>query len=377
MGVNHTMDHNFGAHALIFNGKDLREFGVHVSGEGTFTAPERDVEYVSIPGRDGDLLVDNGRFLNAPASYACGITRDFDENFSRLKAWLLREPGYHRLEDSYHPDEFRLAAFVAAIKPDMDAYNESGRFSLEFVCKPQRFTVVGDTPVRYYPVACGGLDTTTGANTADAEMCRLGYIEVTAGADLSFSAVYAEDERQTAVIAIYDQGKSLLSISTAVAVNGIISFSAQIPVTGYYAQVSWPMATESVVIGNAGVETAYDDYGVAIRNPEAFTARPLITVSGGENTVLDMNGTRVRITEYRNAAQCGSISVDCDLQDSYHESRNMNRFVSLFTSEGGIAYEYPAFPPGESTIHTSEYPVATAAESSIEYMEITPRWWHT
>ena len=153
MGVNHTLNRNAGDHILTFNGKDLREFGVHVSGEKTFTAPERDVEFISIPGRSGDLIQDNGCFLNQTVSYACGITIDFDQNFSALKAWLQQDAEYHRLTDSYHPDEYRQAAFLAAIEPEMEQYNASGRFSLEFVCKPQRFLLSGEATTRYRPAS--------------------------------------------------------------------------------------------------------------------------------------------------------------------------------------------------------------------------------
>ncbi len=377
MGVNHTRDRNIGAHAITFNGKDLREFGVHVSGDGTFSAPERDVEYVTIPGRNGDLLVDNGRFQNVTVSYSCGITANFDSNYSRLKAWLQHDPGYHRLTDSHHPDEYRMASFVEAIKPDMDAYNETGRFSLEFVCKPQRFTLKGDIPVRYYPVAYGSLDRSTGGNTTQTGMARLGYIEVRPGSEFFYSAEYDSSGEKKAIIAFYTGGKALLSVSEVPSVDGTISFSGRVPATAAYAQVAWTFGVSGAVIRNAGVETAYDDYGPVIENPELFMARPRIDIGNGENATIDMNGTRITISPYRNMTGCSFITVDCDLQDCYNEDRNMNAYVSLSSSDGGIAYKYPAFEPGDNAIRTSGYPVATAASPEIDYLEVTPRWWHT
>ena len=377
MGVNHTKDRNIGAHVLTFNGKDLREFGVHISGDGTFTAPERDVEYVTVPGRDGDLLVDNRRFLNVTVSYSCGITADFDSNFARLKAWLQHDPGYHRLTDSHHPDEYRMASFVTAIKPDMDAYNETGRFSLEFVCKPQRFTLAGDMPVRYYPVEYGSLNASTGGNTAQTGMARLGYIEVSPGSEFSLSAAYKSGSQQKAILAFYTGGKEKLSVSTISAVNRIVSYSGQIPATAAYAQVAWTFGVSGVVIRNAGVETAYDDYGPVIENAELFMSRPRIDIGNGENATIDMNGTRITVSTYRNVTGCNFITIDCDLQDCYNGDRNMNAFVSLYSADGGIAYEYPAFVPGDNAIRTSGYPVATAASPAIDYLEVTPRWWHT
>ena len=321
--------------------------------------------------------MDNGRFLNVTVSYACGITHDFDENFSRMKAWLQHAPGYHRLTDSYHPEEFRMASFVAAIKPDMDAYNESGRFSLEFVCKPQRFTVIGDTPIRYYPVVYGSLDPETGANTVTPGMCRLEHIEVVADSIFSVEVNYPESSGQEAIIAFYTRAMNLLAISTVVADVGRIAFSGEVPQTASYAQVAWTFGASSVALRNNGVETGYDDYGAVIVNPEAFTARPMITLGGSENTTIDMNGTRIAIAEYKNAAQRDRITVDFDMQDCYSDGLNMNSYVSLHTAEGGVAYSFPQLLPGRNTIITSGYPVASTSPSAIEYMEITPRWWRT
>ena len=50
--------------AFQFNGRSSSEFGVYISGGGTYNAPERDVEFMAMPGRSGDLLIDNGRFKN-------------------------------------------------------------------------------------------------------------------------------------------------------------------------------------------------------------------------------------------------------------------------------------------------------------------------
>ena len=49
---------------FTFDGKTSTDFGMYISGSGTYNAPERDVTTYNIPGRNGDLIVDNGRFLN-------------------------------------------------------------------------------------------------------------------------------------------------------------------------------------------------------------------------------------------------------------------------------------------------------------------------
>ena len=59
MSVNTYSDHYF-----IFGGVDSRTYGMVVSNDNGFDAPERDVKEVEIPGRNGSLVLDNGRYKN-------------------------------------------------------------------------------------------------------------------------------------------------------------------------------------------------------------------------------------------------------------------------------------------------------------------------
>ena len=134
---------------LVFNGKSTRDFGVWISGLGTWGAPERDVEHVEVPGRNGDLTFDNGRFKNITVPYEAFIPRRFDECFGAFRAFLVSSAGYHRLEDDYHPDEYRMAEYYEAIEPDVGTLNRSGKFTLSFYCKPQRFLKSGEKAVTF------------------------------------------------------------------------------------------------------------------------------------------------------------------------------------------------------------------------------------
>jgi len=131
---------------LVFNKKDLTDFGVDVRGDSTYISPERDVETVSIPGRNGDLLIDNGRYKNVTISYPAYILRKFREAsyFDALRAFFMANNGYQRLEDSFHPEEYRIARLKTAISPDVYDKAKTGEFELEFDCKPQRFLKRGE-----------------------------------------------------------------------------------------------------------------------------------------------------------------------------------------------------------------------------------------
>lgn len=133
---------------LTFAGVNLRTtYGVRISGSGTYDSPVRTYEVVSIPGRDGDLILPEKRFENVTITYPAFIEKNFEENFAALRAFLLSKVGYQKLSDSYHPDEYRMAYFPGALLPEMTRTLKEGRFDLSFVCKPQRFLVAGDSYV--------------------------------------------------------------------------------------------------------------------------------------------------------------------------------------------------------------------------------------
>lgn len=129
---------------LIFDGKSTLDFGVGISGSGTWGSPERDVTHISIPGRNGDLTIDNKRFQNISVVYPAFIARGFQNKFDDFRAYMVSRPGYRRLEDSYHPDEYRVAEFYQALEPEVGTLNRSGKFDLEFYCKPQRWLKSGE-----------------------------------------------------------------------------------------------------------------------------------------------------------------------------------------------------------------------------------------
>lgn len=119
-------------------------YDVLISKAGVFGAPARAYEAVSVPGKNGDVLFDEGRYENVPAYYECGIVND-GGNLDDFRAWLLSHTGYCRLADSYHPNEYRLGMPVNGFDPEMLAALRIGKFRLEFNCKPQRFLTSGET----------------------------------------------------------------------------------------------------------------------------------------------------------------------------------------------------------------------------------------
>lgn len=131
---------------ITYGGKSLRDFNLYVNGRGTYDAPAKIYDLIEIPGRSGDLAYDNKKFKNIDVTYPAGfIHPGFEENFYDLRAYLYSFSGYQRLEDTYHPNEYRMAIYKDGLTVrSMDMLNMFGTFDLVFHCKPQRFLKSGE-----------------------------------------------------------------------------------------------------------------------------------------------------------------------------------------------------------------------------------------
>lgn len=129
---------------LTYDGTDLRDFGVYISGNGTFNAPERDITSIAIPGRNGDLTIDNGRYKNIKVKYPAFIVEEFADNIGAMREYLSSKVGYYRLEDTYAPDEYRMARVSGGITAKPIDELIAGNFDLTFNCMPQRYLKSGE-----------------------------------------------------------------------------------------------------------------------------------------------------------------------------------------------------------------------------------------
>lgn len=136
--------------SLTFDGEDSRDYGVYITGQAVFNAPEREVEMISIPGRNGQFALDKGRFENIEVTYPAGIfantEAEFAEAVSNFRNLLCSKRGYVRLQDEYHPDEYRMAIYKSGLELENVAL-KAGEFEITFDCKPQRYLTSGETAV--------------------------------------------------------------------------------------------------------------------------------------------------------------------------------------------------------------------------------------
>lgn len=131
---------------LYYKGINSLEFSLYIKSKGTYNTPVRDMDFISVPGRNGDLIQDNGRYNNVPIPYDLALVkkdnRQFNELVDSIKEWLAIGGGYNVLWDSYNPRYFRYAAVEGAIDVAEELTNY-GEFSLSFNCKPYRYSFDG------------------------------------------------------------------------------------------------------------------------------------------------------------------------------------------------------------------------------------------
>lgn len=104
--------------------------------------PKRKRQKFSVPGRNGDIIIDEDAFENVQQKYEIYISAkrsglSLAETVRRVVAWLL-VPGYQTLVDSYNSGITRYAALVGGYEI-RDSLLRYGKATLYFDCKPQRY----------------------------------------------------------------------------------------------------------------------------------------------------------------------------------------------------------------------------------------------
>lgn len=104
---------------------------------------------ITVPGRNGAIAMDQGRFENIEVTYPAGCFASDEEGFAdkiaEFRNILASRYTYKRLTDTYNPDEFRMALYKSGLEVEPTIHNRAGEFDITFECKPQRWLVSGET----------------------------------------------------------------------------------------------------------------------------------------------------------------------------------------------------------------------------------------
>lgn len=397
---------------FVFNGKKSSDFNVWCSGDGLYRLPERDVEYIAVPGRNGDLAVDNGRWMNVEVTYSCFIPKHFREHYSDLVSWLASQKGYGRLEDARHPELYWLARMDADVAPKMVFPDDSGTFTLTFNCKPQRFLKSGEIPVE---IPCSPAASPASARrywrlsnfsqfmqtSVTSHLSFIGYTSAEINA-MQFEIITIPDESidwiQSLEEKMYtleikgvntDRFFAFLWTDDPTTATGQGEYICDSPVSGFRpSDIITGQPHKYICVQKAfGTEVYYNERKIAqdetyqfgeLVNPTRFDAIPKFRITLPEGmtgmagaTVYmvgsGQNGIALKWTEgMENYINC-TITLDAELMDAYilPEDSRFGEFVSLNSSAKFYGNRI-VLEPGENTIRL---------DPMIAGCEIVPRWW--
>lgn len=403
---------------IEFGGVRSSDYGIYVSGEGVFNAPERDVELIEIPGRNGDFSLDKGRFKNITVTYPVfnyetNLT-DFRTRLSDFRNALKSKIGYQRLEDTFHPDEYRMATFVDMIDVNPVMYNTASTIELTFNCKPQRFLKSGETA---QVVASGGTITNPTLFESSPLLMARGYGDIsfnnrtvtinnTVVGDTillqPFSGGATEHEDygnglintgDTITVAQGSRAKYTVKFKDSIDLIGVIIGSTEgspftVTKTINYAsktvvfeavfnKVNYTAGTNKIVSANftANIQFTEDGLDQSVNITLApgidYTSNyRRISIYAGGNTfpsIVQSVSKEVRcqqVSAYSTISALGDPTyIDLDIGEAYKvvngEAVSLNNSVSIGST-------LPTLAVGENTV---TYP------NTIASLEIQPRWW--
>lgn len=135
---------------FYYNGlNSYEDLHAPVKSKTPYSAPAPDLTLQAVPGRSGDLIIDNDRYKNIDVGYTCAIlaVEEFSGAARRIRAALLSQGnGYKILADSYDADYFRLATIEKTITITQNGIYD-GTLSVTFNCKPFRYSYAGQRAI--------------------------------------------------------------------------------------------------------------------------------------------------------------------------------------------------------------------------------------
>ena len=134
-----------------YKGRRSLDYGLVITSKNVHAGAQRDVTVTSVPGRDGDLIIDNGRYKNIKITYELAMLSPltvwtFPELAKQIRDWLLPAPGYYELWDTYDPRYYRMAAFLSQVNIEQEL-RDYGTLTLQVECMPYRYSIDGRRPI--------------------------------------------------------------------------------------------------------------------------------------------------------------------------------------------------------------------------------------
>lgn len=422
MAINRTPDKYKG---FTFDGVDSKDFGVYISDTGAFNAPERDVEMIEIPGRNGAYALDKGRFNNIEVTYNAFVATDSESDYisgiNALRNALCSRKGYCRLEDEFNPNEYRMAVYKSGLKVSSIG-EQAGEFTITFDCQPQRFLKSGETAVSVasgdtitnptlfesHPLISAYIDDAATLNIGDKTITytpsvlgnvllangligqpfrhgsqyniRLNRVPLKAGDDIYISAPF-----ETTLYANFSQ---YIRYTDSHTTGGLDLYStaqsSDNTFIGYYKNptpISFVAGTASTKTMTISIVLHYKNSPSGTELTATLTSTITVAYNGNMNYGIISIATQSSITTPTDLGRNQYITTSQIYANSTSPTFNNTVYVDLDIDEAYIIENGEAVSLNNYVSLGSEPPVLEAGDNTIDYdggisnVRITPRWW--
>lgn len=395
---------------LTFDGVSSADYGVYITGQAVFNAPQRDVEMINIPGRNGAFELDKGRFQNIEVTYKAGIfaksESEFAQTISAFRNFLCSRLKYCQLTDDYNSGEFRMAVYKSGLEVT-PAQLIAGEFDIVFECQPQRFLFSGQNTIEitsgddivnptlfssrpllevtgYGSLVLGGETITihnepigevvvypsNSKNTANAWTIKIDTEYALSGDTISIPSVgYGVTwKSKTSTVLSY-----AVSISSPGAAEAVIDGKYFAPAV-YLRNISFNYGTSDTITATAtyditrmGIpeitETATIALSVAYNGADEITLSHTANRPANYSSSNPIRGISDVILDSTKAAIGNPLYIDLDIGEAYLTEND----ITISANNGvEIPPDLPTIPPGISAI---------TFDNTITDLKLTPRWW--
>lgn len=337
--------------SLTFDDVNSLDHNVYITGESVYNAPERDVQAVEIPGRNGDYLLDKGRWKNIEVTYHCGTfgvdQTEFGSKIRKFRNQLASKRGYKRLVDTYNPNEYRMGTFINPVEVDAASMKRAGEFDVVFNCKPQRYLTSGETATT---VANNGTLTNPTAYDASPLLAVKGYGTIT------FNGYSITVDNATMGEVVVANG-STVNVGTSVPINTTL-FNRGDYLTVRNSSVTWGYSVGSFeywddVTVSGDFTARFSDNGHKV----LYFSTPIVEWEQATNATSSITHTgTVTFNYYRNGVSTRSYSLTPTVTLSYNSSSNtITASISGYaiTLENGMGYTEQVFEYSDITVNSS------------------------
>jgi len=129
---------------FIYAGRPSSSFFTFVSDSDGWNSATRQLDAITVPGRNGTLTpLNSNTFNNVQVTYKCYMSKEMSIKLDELRAYLNAFNGYQRLEDTINSTYYRMARYNGSFEVESKD-KLAATFDITFDCMPQKFLKSGE-----------------------------------------------------------------------------------------------------------------------------------------------------------------------------------------------------------------------------------------